>query len=113
MARDVRDYTNPYEIHMESGELHDPTNTVPPLPSELESALSQVARNNVAALGGTCYTIASAREERGGASYGEPRQDFSSGVSTDPGRDIGPSAAQRSPIRGHSTMEQGGAGDAG
>lgn len=113
MGREVRDYTNPNEIHMESGELHDSTNTVPPYPSELESALSQVSRGNQAALGGTCYAIAAAREERAGVSRGEPREDFSSGVNIDPGRDIGPSASHRSPIRGHSTMEQGGAGDAG
>ena len=39
----VRDYRGPNEIHMESGELHDPTNTVPPYPPELESALARVA----------------------------------------------------------------------
>ncbi len=26
----VRDYTHPNEIHMEPGDLHEPTNTVPP-----------------------------------------------------------------------------------
>ena len=45
-----RDYSHPEEIHMEPGELHEPTNTVPPFPQALESALADVARKDVAAI---------------------------------------------------------------
>lgn len=45
-----RDYSYPGEIHMEPGELHEPTNTVPAYSQELERALSDVARKNVLAI---------------------------------------------------------------
>jgi len=61
MSSRPRDYTTADEIHMESGELHEPTNTVPPLPSGLESALAGVARRDASALGGSAYAIAMRR----------------------------------------------------
>lgn len=61
MSSRPRDYTTTDEIHMEPGELHDPTNTVPSYPSGLESALANVANKNVAALGGPVYDIAMRR----------------------------------------------------
>lgn len=59
-----RDYSHPEEIHMEPGELHDPTNTVPAYPSALDNALGRVARQNQTALGGTDYQIAMRRIQR-------------------------------------------------
>ena len=44
----VRDYRGPNEIHMEPGELHDPTNTVPPYPPELEAALARILARTAA-----------------------------------------------------------------
>jgi len=62
----VRDYTGPNEIHMESGELHDPTNTVPPYSAALESALARVARQDCSRLKGTEFDIAMRRIVREG-----------------------------------------------
>ena len=62
----VRDYRGPNEIHMEPGELHDPTNTVPPYPPELESALARIARQDCSKLKGTEFDIAMRRIERDG-----------------------------------------------
>ncbi len=45
-----RDYSFPGEIHMEPGEIHEPTNTVGAYPQALESALADVARKDVAAI---------------------------------------------------------------
>jgi len=66
MGRDTRDYSMPDEIHMEPGELHEPTNTVPGYSSPLESALSQVARRNVGAHQGSCWSVAMNRIARSG-----------------------------------------------
>ena len=62
----VRDYSGPNEIHMESGELHDPTNTVPPYPPELEAALARVARQDCSKLKGTEFDIVMRRIKREG-----------------------------------------------
>jgi hypothetical protein len=62
----VRDYTHENEIHMEPGELHDPTNTVPPYPPELESALARVSRQDCSRLKGTEFDIATRRILRDG-----------------------------------------------
>jgi hypothetical protein len=62
----ARDYGSPNEIHMEPGELHEPTNTVPGYPSELESALSRVSRQDCSRLKGTDFEIAMRRIERTG-----------------------------------------------
>jgi hypothetical protein len=62
----VRDYRGPNEIHMESGELHDPTNTVPPYPPELESALARIARQDCSKLKGTEFDIVTRRLQRDG-----------------------------------------------
>ena len=62
----VRDYRGPNEIHMEPGELHDPTNTVPPYSAELESALARVARQDCSKLKGTEYDIVMRRIQRDG-----------------------------------------------
>jgi len=59
-----RDYSHPEEIHMEPGELHAPTNTVPAYPSALENALGRVGKQNQTALGGTDYQIAMRRIQR-------------------------------------------------
>ena len=59
-----RDYRDSEEIHMEPGELHEPTNTVPSYSSELESALHQVANRDVAPLKGTAHNIAMRRITR-------------------------------------------------
>ncbi|MGQ0743037.1 MAG: hypothetical protein ACT4OS_01595 [Acidimicrobiales bacterium] len=61
MSARPRDYTQADEIHMEPGELHDGTNTVPAYAPGLESALSNVANKNVASLGGSVYDIAMRR----------------------------------------------------
>ncbi len=62
----VRDYRGPNEIHMEPGELHDPTNTVPPYPPELESALARIARQDCSKLKGTEFDIVTRRLIRDG-----------------------------------------------
>lgn len=62
----VRDYRGPNEIHMEPGELHDPTNTVPPYPPELESALARIARQDCSRLKGTEFDIVTRRLIRDG-----------------------------------------------
>ena len=62
----VRDYTHPNEIHMEPGELHEPTNTVPSYPADLESALSRVARQDCSRLKGTEFDIVTRRLRRDG-----------------------------------------------
>ena len=62
----VRDYTGPNEIHMEPGELHEPTNTVPPYPPELESALARIARQDRSKLKGTEFDIVTRRLKRDG-----------------------------------------------
>ena len=52
----VRDYSawrHDDEIVMRAGEVHEPTSTVPPaFDSELDSALAQIAQQNVSATGG-------------------------------------------------------------
>jgi hypothetical protein len=62
----VRDYTHPNEIHVEPGWLHDPTNTVPPYPPELESALERVSRQDRSKLQGTEFDIVTRRLQRDG-----------------------------------------------
>ena len=62
----VRDYRHPNEIHMEPGELHDPTNTVPPYPPELEAALDRISRQDRSKLKGTEFDIAMRRIKREG-----------------------------------------------
>ena len=62
----VRDYRGPNEIHMESGELHDPTNTVPPYPPELEAALSRISKQDRSKLKGTEFDIVTRRLVRDG-----------------------------------------------
>ena len=62
----VRDYRGPIEIHMESGELHDPTNTVPPYPPELEAALARISRQDCSKLKGTEFDIVTRRLIRDG-----------------------------------------------
>ncbi len=57
----VRDYTGDNENHMESGDLHDPTNTVPAYSADLESALARIARQDCSRLKGTEYDIAMRR----------------------------------------------------
>ena len=62
----ARDYTHPNEIHVEPGWLHDPTNTVPPYPPELESALDRVSRQDRSKLQGTEFDIVMRRIKREG-----------------------------------------------
>ena len=62
----VRDYSGPNEIHMESGDLHDPTNTVPPYSAELEAALSRISRQDCSKLKGTEFDIVTRRLIRDG-----------------------------------------------
>ena len=62
----VRDYRGPNEIHMEPGDLHEPTNTVPPYPPELEAALSRIARQDRSKLKGTEFDIVTRRLKRDG-----------------------------------------------
>ena len=64
MATGTRDYTHPNEIHVEPGWLHDPTNTVPPYPGELEAALARVSRQDCSRLKGTIFDIAMRRMQR-------------------------------------------------
>ena len=88
MGRDTRDYSMPDEIHMEPGELHEPTNTVPSYSANLESALSQVSRHNVGSQQGSCWSVAMNRINRTGIvpSHVRANPTSGSGVSTDPGR---------------------------
>jgi hypothetical protein len=63
----VRDYSQIHEIHMEPGDLHEPTNPVPPpFPPALESALARVARQDCSRLKGTEFDIVMRRIERDG-----------------------------------------------
>jgi hypothetical protein len=62
----VRDYTHPNEIHMEPGDLHSPTNTVPSYPAELESALDRISRQDCSKLKGTEFDIVTRRLKRDG-----------------------------------------------
>lgn len=62
----VRDYTQINEIHMEPGDLHEPTNTVPSYPADLESALARVARQDCSRLKGSEFDIVTRRLERDG-----------------------------------------------
>ena len=62
----ARDYTHPNEIHMEPGELHEPTNTVPPYPPELEAALDRISRQDCSKLKGTEFDIVTRRLKRDG-----------------------------------------------
>ncbi len=62
----VRDYTHENEIHMEPGELHDPTNTVPPYSPELEAALARISVQDCSKLKGTEFDITMRRMERDG-----------------------------------------------
>jgi hypothetical protein len=62
----ARDYTHDNEIHMEPGELHEPTNTVPPYPPDLEAALARVARQDCSRLKGTEFDIVMRRIVRDG-----------------------------------------------
>ena len=62
----ARDYTHENEIHMEPGELHEPTNTVPPYPTDLEAALARVSRQDCSKLKGTEFDIVMRRLQRDG-----------------------------------------------
>jgi len=62
----VRDYRGPNEIHMEAAELHEPTNTVPPYPPELEAALARISRQDCSKLKGTEFDIVTRRLVRDG-----------------------------------------------
>ena len=62
----VRDYTGDNEIHVEPGWLHEPTNTVPPYPPELEAALDRVSRQDCSKLKGTEFDIVMRRIKREG-----------------------------------------------
>jgi len=62
----VRDYSGPNEIHVESGELHDPTNTVPPYSPELEAALARISKQDCSRLKGTEFDIVTRRLKRDG-----------------------------------------------
>ena len=62
----VRDYRGSNEIHMEPGELHEPTNTVPPYPAELEAALARISRQDCSKLKGTEFDIVTRRLVREG-----------------------------------------------
>jgi hypothetical protein len=63
----VRDYRHIHEIHMEPGDLHEPYSPAPlPYPSELESALARVARQDCSRLKGTEFDIVTRRLERDG-----------------------------------------------
>ena len=66
MATGARDYTHENEIHVEPGWIHEPTNTVPPLPPDLEAALSRVARQDCSKLKGTEFDIVMRRMARDG-----------------------------------------------
>ena len=62
----VRDYTHPNEIHMEPGDLHAPTNTVPAYSPELDAALDRISRQDCSKLKGTEFDIVSRRLVRDG-----------------------------------------------
>ena len=63
----VRDYRHIHEIHMESGDLHEPYSPAPlPYPAELEAALARVARQDCSRLKGTEFDIVTRRLERDG-----------------------------------------------
>ena len=62
----ARDYSHQNEIHVEPGWIHEPTNTVPPYPPELESALSRVANQDCSRLKGTEFDIVMRRLQRDG-----------------------------------------------
>ncbi len=62
----VRDYTHPNEIHMEPGELHEPTNTVPAYSPELDAALDRISRQDCSKLKGTEFDIVTRRLKRDG-----------------------------------------------
>jgi hypothetical protein len=63
----VRDYSHIHEIHMESGDLHEPYSPAPlPYPAELESALARVSRQDCSRLKGTEFDIVTRRLERDG-----------------------------------------------
>ena len=62
----VRDYRGPNEIHMEPAELHEPTNTVPPYPPDLEAALARISKQDRSKLKGTEFDIAMRRMQRDG-----------------------------------------------
>ena len=62
----VRDYRGSNEIHIEAGELHEPTNTVPSYPPELEAALARISRQDCSRLKGTEFDIVTRRLVRDG-----------------------------------------------
>ena len=62
----VRDYTHPNEIHVEPGDLHEPTNTVPAYSPELEAALDRISRQDCSRLKGTEFDIVMRRIQRDG-----------------------------------------------
>lgn len=61
MAARPRDYRHIHEIHMEPADLHEPTNTVPEYPADLESALARVSRQDCSRLKGTEFDIVTRR----------------------------------------------------
>ena len=63
-ATGARDYTHENEIHVEPGWIHEPTNTVPPYPPELESALERISRQDCSRLKGTEFDIVMRRIQR-------------------------------------------------
>ncbi len=65
-ATGARDYSHENEIHVEPGWIHEPTNTVPPYPPELESALDRVSRQDHSKLKGTEFDIVMRRLQRDG-----------------------------------------------
>ena len=64
----ARDYTHDNEIHVEPGWIHEPTNTVPPYPAELEAALARISQQDRSKLKGTEFDIATRRIQRDGDS---------------------------------------------
>ena len=62
----ARDYTHPNEIHVEPGDLHEPTNTVPAYSPELEAALDRISRQDCSRLKGTEFDIVMRRMQRDG-----------------------------------------------
>ena len=65
-ATGVRDYSHENEIHVEPGWIHEPTNTVPPLPPELDAALDRISRQDHSKLKGTEFDIVMRRLQREG-----------------------------------------------
>ncbi len=52
-VRDYKQYTHEDEIHMNPGDVHDPYASVPAdYPSDLDSALAAVAKQDVSLTGG-------------------------------------------------------------